>query len=356
MSRLEQARAKYRENMVRWGFIWALWTAVLWGAWYVPGTAIWYEAPFVNMASGTTGEYLTAAAVITALNAISVLVFMFLWIGVLGKWADYGRTIRKMRHISKWYFLAAIFGGPMAIFGSFMAMGYIGGVFAAVAGLMYPIIGSFLAYKWYGEKITRRAVVGIMMIIAGGLVVFAPGIIKELQESSGAWLGYLGGLMAALGWGFEGAIAGRALDVTDPDVGLTIRFTAEVFWWVAILLPFAAIFLKAPVLTVVAETLTLWPIILLLLAGMTFGFCYVSWYKAFPLIGVGRGQAIGDLYGVCAIIFLTIFTLVMPDWKFILGAVIVILGGFVMFTEKRDVLEVIRTVPTKDNITPMGGE
>lgn len=343
---LEQARTTYRNNMVRWGFMWALWTAVLWGAWYVPGEAIWFEAPFIHM-DNSTGEFLLAAAIITTLNAISVLAFMFLWIGVLGKWTDYGRTVVQMRNISKWYFIAAIFGGPMAIFGSFMAMGYIGGVFAAVAALMYPIVGSFIAYSWYGEKITKRALLGIFTIIAGSLVVFAPGLFAELRTGSGAWLGYLGGLMAAIGWGIEGGIAGRALDVTDPDVGLTVRFTGEVFWWVCVILPIAAIFFKVPVLAIVKQTLTTWPILLLILAGMTFGFCYVSWYKSFPLIGVGRGQAIGDLYGITAIIFLTIFTLVMPDWKFVLGAIIVVTGGFIMYTEKRDVLEVIRTVPTK---------
>src|SRR5690606_26689455 len=139
--------------------------------------------------------------------------------------------------VSKWYFIAAIFGGPMAIFGSFLAMGYVGAIFAAVAGLMYPIVGSILANKWYNEKITRMTMIGISMIIIGGIVVFAPGILGELKGGSGAWLGYLGGLMAAVGFGVEGAIAGRALDVTDPDVGLTIRFTGEVFWWVAIILP-----------------------------------------------------------------------------------------------------------------------
>jgi drug/metabolite transporter (DMT)-like permease len=329
--------------MARWGFMWALWAAILWGAWYVPGTAIWYEAPFLNYA-GTNTQFLTSAAVITALNAITVLVFMFLWTGVLGKWKEYGRTIVQFKKVTKWYFLAAIFGGPMAIFGSFLAMGYVGAIFAAVAGLMYPIVGSILAYKWYGEKISRAAILGIGMIIVGGLVVFAPGILEELRSGSDAWLGYLGGLMAAVGWGVEGAIAGRALDVTDPDVGLTLRFTGEVFWWVAIILPIFMIF-DAPILTLISQTMTFWPIILLLLAGITFGFCYVSWYKSFPLIGVGRGQAVGDLYGFFSIIFVSIFTLTLPEWNFVLGALIVITGGFVMFSEKRDGEE-IRTVPS----------
>ncbi|PLR82316.1 hypothetical protein CVD25_05455 [Bacillus canaveralius] len=346
MKSVEAARNKYKEKTVRWGFMWALWAAILWGAWYVPGSSIWYEFPYVSMALDSNIQYLTAAAVITALNAVSVLLFMFVWIGVLGKWKDYGRTIVQFRNITKWYFWAAIFGGPMAIFGSFLAIGYVGGIFAAVAALMYPIVGSILAFKWYDEKITRRAILGIAMIMAGGVVVFAPGILEEIKGSSGAWLGYVGGLMAAVGWGVEGAIAGRALDVTDPDVGLTLRFTGEVFWWVAVILPAFILLVDAPILTIISQTMTLLPIIWLLLAGITFGFCYVSWYKSFPLIGVGRGQAIGDLYGLFSIVFISIFTLTMPKWNFVLGALVVIIGGFVMYTEKRDVLEVIRSVPS----------
>lgn len=344
MNSLEMARNKYKKSMARWGFMWAIWAAILWGAWYVPGNAIWYEFPYINM-GGSNAEFLTAAAIITTLNAMAVLIFMFIWVGVLGKWKEYGRTIVRFKKVSKWYFIAAIFGGPMAIFGSFLAMGYVGAIFAAVAGLMYPIVGSILANKWYNEKITRMTMIGISMIIIGGIVVFAPGILGELKGGSGAWLGYLGGLMAAVGFGVEGAIAGRALDVTDPDVGLTIRFTGEVFWWVAIILPLFAIFGDISILTVISQTMTTLPLIWLAIAGVTFGFCYVSWYKSFPLIGVGRGQATADLYGLFSIIFVSIFTATMPEWNFMVGALIVIIGGFVMFTEKRDDEE-IRSVPS----------
>lgn len=347
MADLQQAKNKYRATTIRWGFIWALWTAVLWGAWYVPGTAIWYEIPYVNMAFETNAEFLVAAAVITAFNAVFVLTFLFLWLAVLGKIPDFFRTLKQFRNISKWFFLGAIFGGPMAIFGSFMAMGYVGPVFAAVSALMYPVVGTILAYFWYNEKITKRAVAGMVLIILGGVVTYGLGIFDELKAGAGslAWLGYLGGLMAAIGWGVEGAIAGRALDVTDPDVGITIRFGAETLYWIFIILPLAAILSTVKVAPMVAQTINPWAIVWLLLAGITFAYCYVSWYKSFPLIGVGRGQAIGDLYGIFAIIFVALFTLDFPKWNFVLGAVLTIIGGFVMYTEKSEVLEVIRSIP-----------
>ena len=347
MKTLEQARQEQRTHSIRWGFKWAFWCACFWGLWYVPGSAIWYEAPYVSMAFETADELLLAAAVITTLTAITVLISLFVWVGYLNKWGEYGRTFRNMKKLSKWFFIAAIFGGPCAIFGSYMAIAFIGGVFAAVAALLYPIVGATIAKLWYHEKITTRTALGIFVIVVGGVSVYAPGIIEEMTGAgtqANAWLGYLGGVMAAVGWGIEGAVAGRALDVTDPDVGITIRFTAETLYWCVLILPGVLIFTEAPVIQMITDTMNLGALIWLLFAGFTFGFSYVCWYKAFPLIGVGRGQAIASFYGVFAVIYLTIFTLDLPKWNFIVGLVLAIIGGFIMFYEDESQMDVVRDV------------
>lgn len=341
---IRSARSGYRERMVRWGFAWALWCAVLWGAWYVPGTAIYSEAPFASLSGGATAGFLQAAVIITTFNAIAVMIAMFIWNAVLGKVGDYGRTIREFGNVSKWYFLAGIFGGPIAIFGSFLAIGYIGGGFAAVAALMYPIIGAIVARLWYNERITARAALGIAIILIGGIVVYIPGLISNIQ-AGGSVLGYVGGIMAAIGWGIEGAVAGRTLDVSDPDAALTIRFTAETLYWIVLILPFTIIVSSgANLIGVIGQVfVNPWNLLWLALAGATFGFCYVSWYKSFPLIGVGRGQAVAALYGLFALIFLGIFTLQFGAAELWIGAAIIIAGTIIMFTESREVLEVIRS-------------
>ncbi|MDN5749635.1 MAG: DMT family transporter [Pseudonocardia sp.] len=351
VEKVQRLRVDYRNRQVRWGFIWALWCAVLWGAWYVPGTAIYYEAPFVDLA-GSTGDYLLAAMVITTLNAIAVLLALYLWISVLGKAGEYVRTMKQVR-ISRWYAPAG-FAGMLAIFGSILAIAYIGAAFAAVAALLYPIIGALLARVWYSERITRQAAVGILIIVAGGVIIFAPGIADELTGAgTGGLLGYVGGALAFIGWGIEGAIAGRALDVSDPDVGITIRFTAEVALWIVVAVPITLALAGTRLWEVIGATLAN-PTNLLLLAllGLTFGFCYVSWYKSFPLIGVGRGQAIAALYGPMALVWLYVFTLEPPGWQFAIGALIAVAGSFVLFTERRDVLEVIRAVPARSGAGP----
>ncbi|HLU54408.1 MAG TPA: hypothetical protein VKZ81_03020 [Pseudonocardia sp.] len=339
-----QLRQEHRNRQVRWGFIWAVWCAVLWGAWYVPGTVIYSEAPFVDLA-GSTADYLLAAMVITTLNAVAVLLAMFLWVAVLGKTGEYVRTMRRVR-ISRWYAPAGL-AGMLAIFGSILAIAYVGAAFAAVAALLYPIVGALLARVWYHERITRQAAVGIIVIITGGVIIFAPGIAGELAGAgSGGLLGYVGGALAFVGWGIEGAIAGRALDVSDPDVGLTLRFTAEVALWLVVAVPLTAALAGARLWEVTGAALAN-PnnLLLLVLLGLTFGFCYVSWYKSFPLIGVGRGQAIAALYGPLALVWLYLFTLEAPGLQFVVGGLIAVLGSFILFTEKRDVLEVVRAVP-----------
>lgn len=328
----------------RWGFAWALWTAILWGAWYVPGTALWSEHPYVDIPADAQSLRLAATAVMTWVHAITVFLFLLLWNAVLGKVKDYGRTIVRFRKISKWYALASLCGGPLAIFGSYMAMGFIGPVFAAVTSLFYPVIGAVIARLWYKEKISTRAAIGMAIIIFGGVVIYGPSMFGEIDPNNHhAWLGYLGGIISAIGWGAEGAVAGRAMDVSDPDVGIHCRFTFEIAFWGVFILPFLAIFTDLPIKDLIVGTVTrgnamLW----ITLAAACHAYCYTAFYKSFSLIGVGRGEAIGNLYAVFALIFIAAFTLQLPEWYFIVGLVLTVLGSFVMFSESAESVSELR--------------
>jgi drug/metabolite transporter (DMT)-like permease len=330
----------------RWGFRWALWTAVLWGAWYIPGTALWYEYPYNAVSAGDASGRLVATAVMTWLHAITVFVFVGVWNGTLGKLNEFGRTVVRFRHISKWYALAALFGGPMAIFGSYMAMGFVGPVFAAVTALFYPVVGAVIARLWYHEKISAQAAIGMSIIILGGVVIYGPGLFGELDDGhSVAWLGYVGGLMSAIGWGAEGAVASRAMDVTDPDVGIQCRFSFEILLWGLLILPAIMLFTDIPVWALIRDTvLTPMAMTWMLLASVCHAFCYTAFYKSFSLIGVGRGEAIGNLYGVFAVVFVAMVTLELPEWYFLLGLTLTIIGSFVMFREPAEAVAELRAV------------
>ncbi|QLC48929.1 DMT family transporter [Methanolobus zinderi] len=344
---LQALKKQEHSRRIKYGYMWALFCAVLWGLWYLPGTAVWVLNPFDQMygeVAATSGDgvaLVIVAVLITAFNAATVILALGVWNGVLGKFGEMSRTLKEFHPCSKWFFLASIFGGPMAILGSFIAMGFVGGAFAAVAALMYPVVGSILASKWYGEKITKRAFIGIVVIILGGITIFGGGVLTEIGSGNVLWIGYLGGLMAATGWGIEGAIAGKGLDIAEPDVGLTIRFIGEgIIWWI-IAVPLLAIigFPMFKYALLAFEPLTL---LVLIFAGITFGFCYVSWYKSFPLIGVGRGQGIGNLYGLMAVIFIFLFFGDVPSWTILVGGALCLAGSTIMFSESTEEMESLR--------------
>ena len=344
---LEDARQLERKKRVRFGYMMALFCAIFWGLWYVPGEAVWLINPFDNLnaaIAATDGDAMATvitAVLITGLNAIAVIVALLVWNGALGKLREMGRTVIQVRHCTKWFFLASIFGGPLAVLGSFLAMGFVGAAFAAVAGLMYPVVGSILSH-YTGQKISKRAILGILAIVAGGITVYAGGLIDDLANGGGSIWGYVGGIMAAVGWGTEGVIASKGLDVAEPDIGITLRFVGEgIIWWV-IAIPILTI-LGYPVLTYATQIFDPLTIGVLIMLGITFGFCYVTWYKSFTLIGVNRGQGIGNLYGICAVIFLFIFMGRVPDWTIALGGALCIIGSLVMFTEGSLSLESLKT-------------
>ncbi|HII02894.1 TPA: EamA family transporter [Methanosarcinaceae archaeon] len=344
---LKALKKQESKRKISKGYMWALFCAVFWGIWYLPGTVVWVLNPFDEMygviaeTNGDAVSLVVTAVLITAFNALTVMLALMVWNGVLQKFGELGRTLKEFNPCSKWFFLASIFGGPVAILGSFMAMGFIGGAFAAVAALLYPVIGSVLAYYWYGEKITKRAAIGIVVIILGGITIFGGGLITELGAGEVPWIGYLGGLMAAAGWGIEGAIAGKGLDIAEPDVGLTLRFVGEnIIWWILIV-PILAI-VGFPMYSFAIQAFEPLTLLVLIFAGITFGFCYVCWYKSFPLIGVGRGQGIGNLYGLCAIIFIFLFFGDVPQWTILLGGALCVAGSFIMFTEEAGELETLR--------------
>jgi drug/metabolite transporter (DMT)-like permease len=167
-------KSKENSRRIKWGFIFAILTAITWGMWYTPGTLVWYIPPIVNMDASTMLGTLLAAIVITSFTALFVLLFLtFVWNGIQGKIAEVPRTFMRFK-ISKWFFLAAVLGGPIATIGSYLAIGLAGPFFASASLMLIPVPGAIVSWLWYKEKITKRMAIGMAIIIIGGILIYLP--------------------------------------------------------------------------------------------------------------------------------------------------------------------------------------
>ncbi len=346
MVTLEEIKKMDHKTKIRIGLVMGLLCALFWGIWYVPGYAIWamevLNDLIDNVASAGFGDdfsYLTGCLFLTGFNAIACALVLFIWNGALGKLPELKRTAVQFRGASKYFLMAGCCGG-IAVFGTYIAAAYLSPGFAAVAALLYPIVGTTLSVLVLKQKVSKRAYLGITVILIGGITLYAGSIVTS---GVGSMIGLIGGLMAAIGWGCEGAVAGKALDTCEPDVGLHLRFLFEACIWIVIMIVLAVC--GVPIFSVLGQFSDPSILFVFLLLGLSFAWCYVCWYKSFPFLGVPRGQAIGSLYAAFAVIFLAIFlgpaeglgyddsTMTIIVGSTIAGLIICLIGSYLLGSE-----------------------
>lgn len=347
---IEEIKKMDHKKKVRMGLIMAIFCALFWGIWYVPGYGVWEQPVMVELGAnlmdhGLDESYaaILQAVFLTGINAIACALVLFIWNGGLGKIGELKRTTVQFQAASK-YFLLAGLCGACAVSGTYLASTFISAGFAAIAGLLYPIIGTIMSVLYLKQKVSKRGYIGITILLVGGIVMYSGTLVSGGMGSN--VFGILGGIMAAVGWGFEGVVAGKALDICEPDVGLHLRFIFEALIWIVILAVLGIV--GFPMFSTMGLLLDPATIVIVILLGLSFGWCYVTWYKSFPFLGVARGQAVGSLYAACAVIFLTIFfgpasalgytddTMVMIVVSTIAGLVICIFGSYLLATENSE--------------------
>jgi len=333
---------KEKKSRVKWGFIWALVCAVMWGIGYVPLQAIWGIEPLsvlYNFEDPNTG-YLVGSYLDAFVQAMMFgIILSIVWVGCTGKFREYKRVFTN-RRILKWLFFGALFGGPLAIFGSALATGYIGATFAASVSLLACVVGALIARIFNHEKFSIKAIIGIIVIVVGGVIILDPvEMINNIMHPAGEGniaLGYIGAIMAVVGWGVEGNLSIRALNITDADASLPVRFSVEFIFWIIIMLPLLLCiigpdkFFDCMIQTFSAGPFLFW----MAICALSLGFCYAAQYKAFPLIGVGRTLCLCNMYVPVSMIALAFFLGAPLNILLVIGSAIAIIGTFIMYWEK----------------------
>lgn len=219
--------------------------------------------------------------------------------------------------------IAAIIGGPVGMTGYVLSVANMGASIGAVASAVFPAIGAVLAYFFLKEKMQWYRWLFLIISLLG---VYGLSYSPEINITN-FWLGFIGTLMCAFGWGIEAVLIAKSVqdDSVTDEIALQIRQTTSALTYGIVILPF----LKGWRFTISLfhGTGSLIPIIAC--AALFATASYLFYYRAISQIGASKSMALNITYSawavVISIIFLHDYSLLNPV-TIICTAVVLIFG------------------------------
>ncbi len=265
------------------GVTWALETIVL-------GLAL-VMVPFIS----TKQAVFLAPFVSTFLHDGCSAIFSCFYNGMKGNLPQLLRALKTRS--GKFVALAAVIGGPVGMTGYVLAVANMGASIGAVASAIFPAIGAVLAWLFLKEKMQWYRWCFLILTLLG---VYGLSYSPEIDISN-FWLGLVGALMCAFGWGVEAVIIAKCVQdplVTD-EIALQIRQTASALTYGVVLLPA----LKGWGFTVGLFGGTGWLLPTIALAALFATASYLFYYRAISQIGASKSMALNVSYSAWAIVF-----------------------------------------------------
>ena len=247
--------------------------------------------PFVS----TEQAILLAPFVSTFLHDFFSAVWTCAYNGIRGNLSNVVKALKTKS--GKFVILAAIIGGPVGMTGYILSINNMGAAIGAVASAIFPAIGAVLAYFFLKEKMQWYRWILLIVTILG---VYGLSYSPEINITN-FWLGFVGTVMCAFGWGVEAVILAKSLqdpEVTD-EIALQIRQTTSAVFYGLIILPF----MKGWEFTVSLFSDTGMLIPTIASAAFFATISYLCYYRAISQIGASKAMAVNVTYAAWAIVF-----------------------------------------------------
>ena len=269
------------------GITWAVETLIL-------GFAL-AMTPFVS----TEQAVFLAPFVSTFIHDTFSALWAFLWNASRGNMRKVAVALKTRS--GKFVALAAVIGGPVGMTGYVLSVANMGASIGAVASAVFPAIGAVLAYIFLKEKMQWYRWIFLILSLLGVYGLSYSPVVNIVNF----WLGFLGTLMCAFGWGIEAVIIAKSVQdeaVTD-EIALLIRQTTSALVYGIILLPV----LGGWGFTVSLFSGTGWLIPVIAAAALFATVSYLFYYKAISQIGASKSMALNITYSAWAVILSIVF-------------------------------------------------
>lgn len=238
-----------------------------------------------------------------------------------------------------WLILASAIGGPVGMTGYVMAVNFMGASVGAVASAIYPAIGTALAFFFLKEKVKWYQWLFLFFTLLGVLgISYSPAL-----TLSNVWLGLLGALMCAFGWGIEAVILAKCLksDEIKSEYALWARQTTSALVYGALIIPILG-GVRFTASLFVGEGIATLPTVAL--AALFATLSYLCYYRAIASLGAARAMALNITYTAWAIVFTVLIlrdTSVLNPTTLLCALVVLVCGIFAaqnlssLFSRKR---------------------
>ena len=256
----------------------------VWSDWYGSNTAA--LSPFIIT--------YVVAAVGSAVNDTLSAVWALFFAGLKGKIGDFFRCLNTTP--GRVMILAALVGGPISSTAYVVGLQMAGSIVIPITALC-PAIGAILGRILFKQKLNKRMILGISICVFASFMIGSTSIGADAPK--GALLGMLIAFIAALGWGFEGCVAGYGTSMIDSEIGITIRQVTSGLSNMIILIPILGLIAGnvnlSTSLTIQAFTSSP-AMIWFALSGLCAYFSYMFWYKGNSMCGAALGMACNGTY------------------------------------------------------------
>lgn len=212
-----------------------------------------------------------------------------------GKFSDFIATLRSKPGL--FMVAAALAGGPIANAAYIIALSQAGPLVTPISALC-PAIGAILSRIFFGQKLGPRVAGGIVICMCASGLIGITSLTGEVQP--GVVTGLILGLVAALGWGIEGCIAGFGTSMIDSQIGITIRQSTSGLSNLIIMIPVLSLLGGVPVVeaySYVGQAVLSGPSIIFFVISGFFAFIsFASWYRGNSMCGTALGMALNGTY------------------------------------------------------------
>lgn len=260
-------------------------TRGVWGDWYGANTA-GLSAIVVTYLLGALGS---------AVNDTCSAVWALIFAASKGKLGDFFRCLKTKPGAVM--ILAALVGGPISSTAYVVALQMAGSIVIPITALC-PAIGAILGRILFKQELNKRMMGGIAICVLSSFLIGSTSIGGDAP--AGLLLGLCIAFIAALGWGFEGCVAGYGTSMIDSEIGITIRQATSGLSNLLILVPIFGMVVGDGVgfsTDLAIQAFTSGPaMIWFALSGLCAFVSYMCWYNGNSMCGAALGMACNGTY------------------------------------------------------------